>query len=536
MGIDLGVLVSLVLIVGLLYRFLTKNNDYFHDKPIPSMAVRPLLGSTGPLILRKFTFGGFIEHIYNKYPSAKVFGMFDAITPIFVVRDPELIKKITIKDFDHFIDHRPIFGNGENDSPYVLFGKSLFAMTGQKWRDMRATLSPAFTGSKMRQMFELVIECCESVIDFQMKHSRGDRMSVELNDMFKRFSTDVIASCAFGVNLDSFRDPDNDFYKNGKQMMRFERLSVALRIFANQFFPTLMGKLGIDVIDREQSSYFTALIMNNIHDRNFKGIVRNDMINLLLQARAGLLKHQQEKDQHVEGFATALESDLGKVNSAFNMTDTEMIAQAFVFFLAGFETVSTTLIYATHDLVVHQDVQQKLYEEILETETILNGKKLNYETMQKMQYMDMVVSESFRVRPAAVMLDRVCARDYVLDDGEGLKFTIDRGTAIWIPTQGIHLDSKYYPNPEKFDPERFSPENRNTIDPLTYLPFGVGPRNCIGSRFALMEIKALLYYLLLNFKIVLNEKTQIPLKLRKGFTITAPEGDVCVDLVKRQRK
>lgn len=535
MGIDLVILVSVVLLVGLLYRLLTRNNDYFHDKPIPSMAVTPLFGSTGPLLLRKFTFGGFVEYIYNKYPSAKVFGLFDTITPIFVVRDPELIKKITIKDFDHFVDHRSVFGNSENDSPYVLFGKSLFAMTGQKWRDMRATLSPAFTGSKMRQMFELVIECCESVIGFQMKQTGGNRVSVEVNEMFKRFSTDVIASCAFGVSLDSFRDPDNDFYKNGKQMMRFERLSVALRIFANQFFPTLMGKLGIDIIDREQSSYFTALIMNTIRDRNSKGIVRNDMINLLLQARAGLLKHHQEKDQHVEGFATALESDLGKVNSAFSMTDTEMIAQAFVFFLAGFETVATSLMFATHDLVVNQEVQQKLYEEILETESALNGKKLNYETMQKMQYMDMVVSESLRMRPAAVFLDRVCARDYVLDDGEGLKFTIDRGTAIWIPTQGIHLDPKYYPNPEKFDPERFSPENRKSIDPLTYLPFGIGPRNCIGSRFALMEIKALLYYLLLNFKIVQNDKTQIPLKLRKGFTIIASEGDVCVDLVKRQR-
>ncbi|EDS44599.1 cytochrome P450 9b1 [Culex quinquefasciatus] len=532
MDINLGVLVVFVLIVGFLYRLLTKNNGYFHDKPIPSMAVTPFLGSTGPLMLRKYTFGDFVEHIYNKYPNAKVFGLFDTINPIFVVRDPELIKKITIKDFDHFIDHRPVFGNGENDSPYVLFGKTLFAMTGQKWRDMRATLSPAFTGSKMRQMFELVIECCESVTEFQLKHKSR---SVELNDLFKRFSTDVIASCAFGVRLDSFRDPDNDFYKNGKQMMRFERLSVTLRIFANQFFPTLTGKLGIDVIDREHNRYFSALIMNAIQERTAKGIVRTDMINLLLQARAGLLKHQHEKELAAEGFATVRESELGKANSAFNMTDTEMIAQAFVFFLAGFETVSSTLMLMTHDLVVHQDVQQKLVEEILETEDTLAGKKLNYETLQKMQYMDMVVSESLRMRPAAVLLDRVCVRDYVLDDGHGLKFTMDSGTAVWIPTQGIHMDPKFYPNPERFDPERFSPENRKSIDPLTYLPFGVGPRNCIGSRFALMEIKAILYYLLLNFKIARNEQTPVPLKLRKGFTTISAEGEVFVDLVKRQQ-
>lgn len=71
MGIDLGILVSLVLIVGFLYRLLIKNNGYFHDKPIPSMAVSPILGSTGPLTLRKYTFAGFVEYIYNKYPGAK---------------------------------------------------------------------------------------------------------------------------------------------------------------------------------------------------------------------------------------------------------------------------------------------------------------------------------------------------------------------------------------------------------------------------------------------------------------------------------
>ncbi|EAT46155.1 AAEL002638-PA [Aedes aegypti] len=531
MEVNLGAVIVILSTVILIYKWITRNNDYFHEKPIPSMAVKPLFGSTGPLILKQFSLHGFINHIYQKYPNAKVLGIFDALTPIFVVRDPELIKKIAVKDFDHFIDHRPMFGNSENDNPYSIFGKTLFALEGQKWRDMRATLSPAFTGSKMRKMFELVIECSDSVAQYYVKQSKKV-VEVELTDMCTRFGSDVIATCAFGIKMDSLRERDNEFYDNGKKMMRFERLSVALRMFAFKFFPTLMGQMGIDIIDREQAKYFSALIMDAVRQRQTKGITRPDMIQLLIQARKGTLKHQEEKEVE-EGFASVKESSIGKTNVSFNMTDNEMIAQAFVFFLAGFETVSTTLTFLIYDLVVNKDVQQRLYEEIVATNDSLQGKLLNYDTLQKMKYLDMVLSESMRIRPAAATLDRLCVRDYEVDDGQGLKFTINKGTAVWIPTQGIHMDPMYYPNPERFDPERFNDENKATIDPMTYLPFGVGPRNCIGSRFALMEIKAIVYYLLLHFSFEANRKTPIPLELRKGFTIVAAEGEVWIDMKAR---
>ena len=88
--------------------------------------------------------------------------------------------------------------------------------------------------------------------------------------------------------------------------------------------------------------------------------------------------------------------------------------------------------------------------------------------------------------------------------------------SLFIPIWCLHHDPQYFPDPEKFDPERFSDENRDKIDPDTYIPFGVGPRNCIGSRFALMELKTILFYLLLNFTFDITDKTQIPLRLEKN--------------------
>lgn len=129
------------------------------------------------------------------------------------------------------------------------------------------------------------------------------------------------------------------------------------------------------------------------------------------------------------------------------------------------------------------------------------------------------------------MTDRLCVKDYVLEYDDK-KIIIEKGNSFMIPINAYHHDPKYFPEPEKFDPERFSVENRSKIDPGnfsfiswfasfrfltfptdTYLPFGIGPRNCIGSRFALMEVKTIFYYLLRNFSFEVTEKTQIPLKL-----------------------
>jgi cytochrome P450 family 9 len=95
---------------------------------------------------------------------------------------------------------------------------------------------------------------------------------------------------------------------------------------------------------------------------------------------------------------------------------------------------------------------------------------------------------------------------------DGTKFHFDKGVSIMMPFYEFHHDEKYFPDPQKFDPERFNEENRKKINPDAYMPFGSGPRNCIGSRFALMEMKAIIYYLLLNFSFEVTAKTDIPFK------------------------
>jgi cytochrome P450 family 9 len=106
--------------------------------------------------------------------------------------------------------------------------------------------------------------------------------------------------------------------------------------------------------------------------------------------------------------------------------------------------------------------------------------------------------------------------------------TIPKGLLIHINISGIHRDPEYYPNPDCFDPERFMPENRHKLIPYTFLPFGIGPRNCVGIRFALMEAKTAIAHIIPKFKFVRTENTEVPIEMEKMSFILSPKRDIKV--------
>jgi cytochrome P450 family 9 len=480
----------------------------------------------------------------------RIFGFFDLTIPMYMIRDPEIVKKVTIKDFDYFMDHRSLLADAVENSD-SLFASTLVSLTGQKWREMRMTLSPAFTGSKMRLMFGLVSEVAANMSKYYLKESENGPVELEMKKTFSRFTNDVIASAAFGIKVDSFNDEDNQFFKMGQKMMDFSNWKTLVKIFAFRAFPKLMDRMGFDVLDADLNRYFKEMITNTMNQREAEGITRPDMINILMQLRKGQLSHNEKEEATLaEGFATAKDDELGK--STRKWTDNELIAQALIFFLAGFETTATCLQFLANEIMVNEDVQQKLYEEIVETQECLPNGRLTYEILQGMKYLDAVVCEVLRFWSPAPLTERICVKDYQFDDGHGCKFTIEKGCGIWIPVRCFHHDPKYFPEPEKFDPERFSDENKANIPAGVYMPFGNGPRNCIGnlyrlefhddalynfsfagSRFALMEVKTVVYHLLLNFSFEKTEKTQIPLKLAKGGLSLKTEKGVWLELKPR---
>lgn len=204
------------------------------------------------------------------------------------------------------------------------------------------------------------------------------------------------------------------------------------------------------------------LVLDAMKYRQDHNIIRPDMINMLMESR-GMLKTDNPKPVIRE------------------WSDVEIVGQCFLFFFAGFETSATLTCFTLHELMENPEYQDRLLQEIMDAEQELDGKLISYEKLQAMPYMEMVVQECLRKWPGAIATDRVCTKDISYDLGNGKKLDLKVGDCIWVPTVGLHRDPKYFPNPDKYDPERFSEENKDNIKPFTFLPFGVGPRNCIGK-------------------------------------------------------
>lgn len=165
------------------------------------------------------------------------------------------------------------------------------------------------------------------------------------------------------------------------------------------------------------------------------------------------------------------------------LDDDYVTAQCVLILWGGLETASSAHCFMAHELAADQDVQEKLYEEILKISRDLDGNALTYETLNKMTYMDMVISESLRKWSVIPIIDRVVSKPYEFDNGNGRKIRLNVGDAVVIPIDAIHMDENYFSEPTKFDPERFNSDNVSKIRPFTYLPFGKGLRNCVRKFF-----------------------------------------------------
>ncbi|CAG9762961.1 unnamed protein product [Ceutorhynchus assimilis] len=521
------ILLSITAIL-LWYNFVRPMN-HFTRMGVKQSKPWPFFGDNWQVVFKYMSFNELIEWAYNLYPNTRYSGFYQFALPSLILRDPDLIKQITIKDFDHFTDHRP-FIDPESDP---FWGSNLFFMGGSAWREMRATISGTFTSSKMKFMFNLMDDAAETFVKFFVD-KKQEVLEVDMKDIFTRYTNDVIATIAFGIKVDSLNEPNNEFYSMGKRVFNFTGILSRLKFFAVFALPSLFKMFKMSVFDAKATKFLKQVVFDNINVRKEKGIVRPDMINILLETRKGF---KEETEDVVEtGFATVKETaDISKFKQKY-LTDQDVASQASVFFVAGFDSIATAMSFSAYELAMNKDVQTRLRNEIIYTQKTTKG-KLTYEALLKMKYLDMVLSEVIRLWPPAPGIDRVCTKPYTIEPitPDEKPLHLKKGDILFLPIVGLMHDPEYFPEPEKFDPERFSDENKNSINPYTYIPFGSGPRNCIGSRFALLEVKVLLYYLLLNFEIELTERMKVPLKLDPAAVNPIAEGGFWLGLRRVQQ-
>ncbi|KAI1288132.1 Cytochrome P450 3A21 [Halotydeus destructor] len=198
------------------------------------------------------------------------------------------------------------------------------------------------------------------------------------------------------------------------------------------------------------------------------------------------------------------------------LTDKEIADNGLLFFLAGHDTSSITLTHCLYLLALNQTVQETLHKEI--DGLFATGQEINYDTIGQLEYIDCVIKETLRLIPTAARTSRIASRDTILG-----KAKVPKGTMVLISNHAIHQDASHFEDPEQFIPERFDKNSKLGHNPQAFVPFAPGPRNCIGERFAMFEMKLCLIRVLRMFKFEPCSTTKVPLDYYIGNMVFQPK-------------
>ncbi|XP_011173390.1 probable cytochrome P450 6a14 [Solenopsis invicta] len=494
------ILCNVAVIILALYYYFTSILNFWKVRGVRGPRPIPGFGNSKDILLRRIKLGDYMIKLNSEYKDEPLIGLFDMREPILIVKDPDLIKDVLIKDFTTFANRG--YSIHEKVEPLT---QNLFFLEAKRWRTLRTKLSPVFTSRKLQGMFLMISVCADHLVDY-MGQLVNKNEPVECVEVMANYTLDCIGICAFGIEMKALSDKENEYRRIAKQIFK-PPVKGLLRLRLKQFSPRLYAILGHILPDTKLNSFFINLVLNNIAYREKNNIVRNDFIDILRE----LKKHSDKMD--------------------FDFTDTLMVSQAFTFYAAGFETSSTAISNTLYELALNQEIQDKLRKEIDE-EYAKHGSSLLYDNIKKMNYLEKVFKESLRKYPPLINFTRVAQSNYTFKDTE---ISIPKGQTIWIPIFALQHDPHIYPEPDVFDPERFNEEAVRSRHPMFYLPFGDGPRNCIGARFAIYQSKIGLIKMLRNYKFESCEKTKIPYERNDNTFIVKPKNGIYLKITKINR-
>ncbi|XP_045113781.1 cytochrome P450 9e2-like [Portunus trituberculatus] len=465
----------LVAAIVLVWIYSKRRFSYWSSKDVVCPPILPLIGHMN------YFFKGqrwvSLHKFYLEFRKHKFYGLYEFFNPVLMITDPELLKLVLVKDFEYFVDRRR-FGDQEGS----LMTEMLTNKFGEEWKDLRAIMTPTFSSGKMRSMFHLISEKADNLVSFSLKNAVNNK-PVDMKDMFGRFTMDTIASCAFGIECNSLSDSKPVFAEVAEKFFNFQGLK-ALKLTLMIVLPKLHNFLGFKVDDVE-IEFFAKLAKENMELRK-KGQSRGDFLDLLLNAKAS-------------------EDDIRPGKKVFG--EHTLVAQSVLFLVAGYDTTASALAFSSYNVAMNVHCQHRLRQEL--QELVKEHGSINYQGIMEAKYLDAVLMETLRLYPPGTIGERVCTKQYKIPDTD---LIMNPGDLIQFPLWSIHHDPQYWPEPEEFKPERFLAENRGSIISFTHLPFGMGPRNCIAMRFALMEAKVALAQLILAAEIKLapgHEKMEL---------------------------
>lgn len=355
----------------LIFIYFKISHSYWKDRGVPQLAPSFPFGNARKVITRRQSVADKVLEIYEELKPLghKYAGLYFFSRKVFLPMDPCLVKNILGADFQYFHD-RGIYYDEKNDP----VSAHLFSLTGSKWKHLRAKLTPAFTGGKVKYMFQSVLTCAEEMVEIiSAELFYGE--TIEMKDFLARFTTDVIGSCAFGLECNSLKNPRAEFRLMGKRAFTQTPID-ALKMIIIRSFPSVARFLQLGVFAGSVSKFFKKVVEDTIEYRERNNITRKDFLQLLIQLKN---KGKLEDDPRNE-----------RDHCDKPLSTDEVAAQAFIFFLAGFETTSTAMSFALVEMALNMEIQEKARAEVLNV-LKKHENKVCYEAVGELHYVEKVV-------------------------------------------------------------------------------------------------------------------------------------------------
>lgn len=460
-------LLLVILVLSFVYFRGRYNEAYWKKRGVAFYERNKLFGIIWDFMFRDQALFEALSVLYKKYENEPAVGIGSFMTPTLYVLDPQNIQHVLHLDFQSF-SHRGInINEGDRLADNVIF------MNGPRWKLMRQKMTPLFTAAKLKNMYYIMGRSAQDFIE----HLKENPHKLKGNgyDTINEFCSAAIAAAVFGIGTGStYQSPFLEMARNAMKL----NWKTNIRFAITGASSTLSRILGLKLF-KEQEEFFIGAIKKVLRIREQENTKKHDFADICLVLQKAGTMRDPETGQELEP------------------TDELLAAQGFFFFIAGVEPAASAMFGALTELGKNPDIQKKVQEEIDATIEKYDG-KITYEIISEMKYLDQVLSEALRMHTPIGFLGRQCIKDSVLPVGN---IRISKGTNLFIPIYDLHFDPKFFPDPEVFDPERFSPENKGKSE-IAYLPFGRGGRVCIGMRYARLQVLAGLLHFLRNYEVV----------------------------------
>ncbi|GAB0094902.1 hypothetical protein DMENIID0001_102280 [Sergentomyia squamirostris] len=479
--------------------FWTWNFRYWKKRGVPGPDPSILYGNTKSLVAEKTSVAYEFDKYYREYyGKAPFIGVYVLRSPHILAIDPDFVKFVLVENFKQFYNNYISDMATTKSEPYI--GHSPFLLKDTDWKDTRTQWGPAFTSGKMKALYPILENTCQKMSDFlRLEIANKSKDGVHFRDVSARFTTEVVIDSIFGIEAGTFTNNDIPLCDLGARFLDcFE--NVVNFFILTAILPILKHLRCFWIITKNIGKSFEDLMKKGMQFRSESNIVRNDFLSFIM--------------------------DLG---SKQNLSLTQMTSHALTVYLDGYETTSITIPLVLYELGRNMEAQEKLREEIIRFES---NSGINYESIQEMQYLDQVVNETMRIHPPLIIISKLCTEN-VTYPVNGKNVMIPKGMTVHIPIFSIHRNENNFQNPEQFIPERFDEANGGSKvfkDKCSFLPFGNGPRICLGMRFALLQVKTSVVEVIRQYRVTVNERTKQPLKLDVGQFFSYPRHGIYLNL------